>query len=418
VSLFNEVAGYWLDGAVRTLGAIGRGFGSQISADPPPVTPYDVIYEGGKVSLRHYHAPNRIHATPIVLVYALIKRPFVLDLQPGKSVVESLLKQGFDVYLTDWIPPTKEDAWRGFDAYVNGDLANAVRAVQIAENVEQVHVLGYCFGALLSLLYTALHPENVKNLVTLTVPFDMSVRDLPIYSLMDQVDDSAVELITKIYGNCPAWMVNMSFTVMSPIHHAFDKYVGLYRNAERDGYADMFDLFERWMSSDVPLAGKIFREMTGDIFKRNLLAKGEMKIAGRPVDLQNINCPLLNVVADLDDVVHPRSSLGLPEKVGSTEAYQVVGLQKGQPPVQFYFDEQSGLLVRLVRYAESPLGLYPTRIDYADYRDQDGVKIPFTITTSRPGASSTLQIDQVQQNVPVEAAKFVKPPAPPPAEKK
>jgi len=111
----------------------------------------------------------------------------------------------------------------------------------------------------------------------------------------------------------------MSFTVMSPIHHAFDKYVGLYRNAERDGYADMFDLFERWMSSDVPLAGKIFREMTGDIFKRNLLAKGEMKIAGRPVDLQNINCPLLNVVADLDDVVHPRSSLGLPEKVGSTD---------------------------------------------------------------------------------------------------
>jgi len=319
VSLFNEVAGYWLDGAVRTLGAIGRGFGSQISADPPPVTPYEVIYEGGKVSLRHYHAPNRIHATPIVLVYALIKRPFVLDLQPGKSVVESLLKQGFDVYLTDWIPPTKEDAWRGFDAYVNGDLANAVRAVQIEENVEQVHVLGYCLGALLALLYTALHPENVKNLVTLTVPFDMSVRDLPIYNLMDQVDDSAVELITKIYGNCPAWMVNMSFTAMSPIHHAFDKYVGLYRNAERDGYADMFDLFERWMSSDVALAGKIFREMTGDIFKRNLLAKGEMQIAGRPVDLQNVTCPLLNVVAELDDVVHPRSSLGLPEKVGSTD---------------------------------------------------------------------------------------------------
>jgi polyhydroxyalkanoate synthase len=278
-----------------------------------------VIYEGGKVSLRHYRAPNRIHATPIVLVYALIKRPYVLDMQPGKSVVESLLKQGFEVYLTDWIPPTKEDAWRGFDAYVNQDLANAVRAVQIEENVEQVDVLGYCLGALLSLLYTALHPENVKNLVTLTIPFDMSVRELSIYNLMDQVDDSAVGLITKIYGNCPAWMVNMGFTAMSPVHHAFDKYVGLYRNAERDGYADLFDLFERWMSSDVPLAGQLFREMTGDIFKRNLLVKGEMTIAGRQVDLRNITCPLLNVVADLDDVVHPRSSLPLPEKVGSND---------------------------------------------------------------------------------------------------
>jgi polyhydroxyalkanoate synthase len=320
VSLFNEVAGYWFEGAVRTLDAIGRGFGSQVSADPAPVTPYDVVYEGGKVSLRHYRAQNRIHATPIVLVYALIKRPFVMDLQAGKSVVESLLKQGFDVYLTDWIPPTREDAWRGFDAYVNQDLANAVRAVQIEENVEQVHLLGYCFGALLSLIYTALHPENVKNLVTLAVPFDMGVRELSIYHLMDQVDDSAVEMITKIYGNCPAWMVNMGFTAMSPVHHALDKYVGLYRNAERDGYAEMFDLFERWMSSDVPLAGQIFREMTGDIFKRNLLAKGEMKIADRPVDLRNITCPLLNVVADLDDVVHPRSSLPLPEKVGSADS--------------------------------------------------------------------------------------------------
>jgi polyhydroxyalkanoate synthase len=319
VSLFNDVAGYWLDGAVRTLGAIGRGFGSQVSADPPAVTPYDVIYEGGMVSLRHYRAQNRIHATPIVLVYALIKRPFVMDLQPGKSVVESLLKQGFDVYLTDWIPPTKEDAWRGFDAYVNHDLANAVRAVQIAENVEEVNVLGYCFGALLSLIYTALHPENVKNLVTLAIPFDMGVRELSIYHLMDRVDDSATEMITKIYGNCPAWMVNMGFTAMSPVHHAIDKYVGLYRNADRDGYAEMFELFERWMSSDVPLAGKIFREITGDIFKRNLLAKGEFLIEGRRVDLRNVRCPLLNVVADLDDVVHPRSSLPLPERVGSAD---------------------------------------------------------------------------------------------------
>ena len=319
MSLFNDVASYWFDGALRTLNAFGRGFGSQVSADPAPVTPYDVLYEGGKVSLRHYRAPNRIHATPIVLVYALVKRPFVMDLQPGKSVVESLLKQGFEVYLTDWIPPTREDAWRGFDAYVNQDLANAVRAVQIEENVEQVNVLGYCLGALLSLLYTALHPENVKNLVTLAIPFDMSVRELSIYHLMDQVDDSAIDLIPKIYGNCPAWMVNMGFTAMSPVHHALDKYVGLYRNAERDGYAEMFDLFERWMSSDVALAGQVFREMTGDIFKRNLLAKGEFTVGDRRVDLNNVRCPLLNVVADLDDVVHPGSSLPLPEKVGSAD---------------------------------------------------------------------------------------------------
>ncbi len=319
MSLFNDLAGYWLDGAVRTLDSIGRGFGSRVSADPPPVTPYQVVYEGGKVSLRHYRARIRIHATPILLVYALIKRPFVLDLQPGKSVVEILLKQGFDVYLIDWQPPTRADAWRGFDAYVNQDLDNAVRVVQIAEDVDQVNVVGYCFGALLSLLYAALHPQKVKNLVTLTAPFEMGSRDLPIYSLIDRIDDGAFALIAKIHGNCPAWMVNSMFTAMAPMHHAFDKYVGMYRNAEREGYAEMFELFEHWMQSDVPLAGQIFREMTTDIFKGNKLAKGNFEVGGRRVDLRQITMPLLNVVAALDDVVHPNSSLPLIDHVGSAD---------------------------------------------------------------------------------------------------
>jgi polyhydroxyalkanoate synthase len=303
---------------LRTLGAIGRGFGSP-ATDPAPVTPYEVVYQGGKVSLRHYRPAERRHKTPLLIVYALIKRPFVLDLQPGKSVVESLLKQGFELYLIDWVPPTPADSWRGFDAYINDDLANAVRAVQLSEGVEEVNLLGYCLGALLSLLYTALHPENVKNLLTLTAPFDLGNRELPVYRLLDGMSDASIDLITKIYGNCPAWMVNSGFTAMAPVHHAIDKYVGRYRNAERDGYAEMFELFERWMQSDVPLAGRIFCELVKEIFKRNALAKGRFAIGGERINLRRITCPLLNVVADFDDVVHPASSLGLPEFVGSED---------------------------------------------------------------------------------------------------
>jgi len=316
--LLNEIAGYCFDGAMRTLEAFGRGFGSPKS-DPPPVTPYEVIYEAGKVSLRHYVPEQRVHQTPVLLVYALIKRPFILDLQPGKSVVQSLLKQGFEVYLIDWLPPGKDDSGLGFDSYVNQEIANAVRAVQIKEEVEQVHLIGYCFGALLSLLYTATHPQNVRNLVTLTIPFDMSVRELPSSKLVDAISDATVELITKVYGNCPAWMVNASFLSMAPIHHALDKYVGLYRNAARDGYAEMFELFERWMVSDVPLAGQIFRELVLELFKRNALVKGEFKLGDKKVDLRQIKCPLLNIVAEDDDVVHSQSSVGLPHYVGGTD---------------------------------------------------------------------------------------------------
>jgi polyhydroxyalkanoate synthase subunit PhaC len=320
--LLSEVAGFWMEGAMRMLEAFGQGYGSP-EADPPPTTPYQVIFEGGMLRLRHYQPPERRHQTPILIVYALIKRPFILDLQPGKSVIESLLRQGFEVYMTDWLPPARKDSWRGFDAYVNGDIADAVRVLQIHEGVERVNLMGYCLGALLTLLYSSLHLDNVKNLITLTAPFDMGVRDLPFYNLVDFVSDDAAELVTKIYGNCPAWMVNGGFNLMAPVHHALDKYVGRYRNGLREGYAEMFDLFEHWMRSDMPLAGQIYREMHQLIFKRNALKNGGLRIGDKIVDLGRITCPLLNVVAEQDDVVHPRSSVGLLEHVGSEDKRNV-----------------------------------------------------------------------------------------------
>src|ERR1700685_3472245 len=184
----NAIAGYLLDGAMRSLDGFKKGAYATVN-DPPPVTPYRVVFESGKVRLRHYAACAKAHRTPIVLVYALIKRPFVLDIQKGRSVVEYLTRAGFDVYLTDWLPPNPTDHWRGFDAYVNGNLDKAVRYVRAITRSAQVTVLGYCFGALLSLIYTALHQENVRNLVTATTPFDMGMRELPIYNLVDKMSE-------------------------------------------------------------------------------------------------------------------------------------------------------------------------------------------------------------------------------------
>ena len=103
------------------------------------------------------------------------------------------------------------------------------------------------------------------------------------------------------------------------------------------------------------------------------------------------------------------------EKIDGHETFLVVGGNEGQPPLQLYLDQQSGLLLRLVRFAETPLGRNPTQIDYADYRDADGVKVPFRWTLARPGNRFTIQIDQIQQNVPVDDSQFVAPPPAPPA---
>ncbi|MGD0074372.1 MAG: alpha/beta fold hydrolase [Candidatus Binataceae bacterium] len=321
LALLNELPRYWTEGAIRSLDGFRRGLSDSypIEDDPPPLTPYEVVYEGGKVSLRHYSAQGQRHATPLLICYALIKRPYILDLLPGRSLIETLTKRGFEVYLIDWIPPGRADTWRGFDAYVNQDIANAVRAVQLREGVDRISLLGYCFGGLLSTMYVALHPETIKNFVALTLPFDMSVRDIPTTNVMDRMSDATVDLLIKTYGNCPAALMKVAFSSMSPIHHALDKYVGLYRNKQSAGYGEMFELFERWMSNDVPLAGQIFRELVIDVSKKNLLIKGEFVTGGRKVDLKQITCPVLNVVADRDDVVAPRSSLPFIDTIPSLD---------------------------------------------------------------------------------------------------
>jgi photosynthetic reaction center cytochrome c subunit len=108
---------------------------------------------------------------------------------------------------------------------------------------------------------------------------------------------------------------------------------------------------------------------------------------------------------------------GAPEKIGDREVYVVSGMNAGEAAVKFYFDEESGLLLRILRYTRSPLGRNPTQIDYADYRAQGGVKAPFQQAIARPNSRLTIQIDQVKFNVPVDDSRFIRP-APEPAANK
>jgi photosynthetic reaction center cytochrome c subunit len=147
--------------------------------------------------------------------------------------------------------------------------------------------------------------------------------------------------------------------------------------------------------------------------------EGWLGVPGRPVrEMHGPDIDAAAMDADLHFAAHlkemfSRVQVQGTEKVGDHDAYLVIGQHEGKPPLRLYFDEQSGLLVRLVRYGETPLGLMPTQIDYADYREASGVRIPFRWTLARPSGRFTIQLSEVKQNVPVDDAKFAKPPAPP-----
>lgn len=148
--------------------------------------------------------------------------------------------------------------------------------------------------------------------------------------------------------------------------------------------------------------------------------EGWMGVPGRPLrEMHGPDIDGASIDADLHLATHLKSMFSETkvtgaEKIDDHEAYLVVGQRDGKTPLHLYFDEQTGLLVRLVRFGETALGQMPTQIDYADYREAGGVKIPYKWTLARPGGRFTIQITDVQQNVPVDDAKFVKPPAPEP----
>jgi photosynthetic reaction center cytochrome c subunit len=168
-----------------------------------------------------------------------------------------------------------------------------------------------------------------------------------------------------------------------------DKRVSFTHMGEGDSIT-AFDGHDGWLGSP----GRPLREMHG----------GDLEGAAMDADL--------HLATHLKQMFSEARVRGA-EKIGEHDTYFVVGRREGKPPVHLYFDQQSGLLLRIVRYGETALGRLPTEIDYADYRDVSGVKIPYRWTIARPGGRFTIQVTDVQQNVPVDDAKFAKPAVPP-----
>ena len=311
----------WTDGMIRALQGFSRSLPDPfpLSEDPRPVTPYQMIYEAGKVRLRHYPAAGGPHATPLLMVYALLKRPFLLDLQSGHSVVETFTRQGFELYFVDWLPPAQAESWRGFAAYASDDLARAVHTVQGRTGVERVSLFGYSLGGLLTAIYAALYPGQVKTLITLSLPVDLGVPEMALSTLLPRRYPETVDLITAIYGNYPDWLLKIGLGSVVLLQQRLDKYVALQRNGELEDYIRVGARFHRWLQSDVPLAGQLARELTRDLLQKNLFAHSRLTVSGKAVNLKAITCPVLNIVGRYDDLIPPASSLPFAELVGSTD---------------------------------------------------------------------------------------------------
>ena len=280
-------------------------------------TPNEILVEKRAYRLLHYQQMvNKTAKTPILVVYALINRSYVLDLQPDKSWIRSLLSQGFDVYLIDWKAPTAADKYVSFDDYVNCYIDDCVEAVLEKNRVEKLTLHGYCMGGTMSAMYTALHQDKVKNLAVIAPVIDGQKDFTVIGNLAKNMD---VEKMLQVIGNLQSEQLYAFYSTLKPFKQGINKYLNFLQNVDSEEFVSNFLRLEKWLYDTPPIAGETFRQWISDIYQKNLLVKNELKLSDKIVDLSTIKVPLLNVIADEDHLVSPQCSAPLNDVVSSTD---------------------------------------------------------------------------------------------------
>lgn len=282
-------------------------------------TPSQSVWKEDHVQLLRYESDvEQTIETPLLVVFALVNRPYILDLRPGKSVVSHFVNRGFDVYNLDWGVPGDGDRNLGLNEYVLGYLDHAIDEIREQTGSEQVNLLGYCMGGTMTAMYAALRPEKVKNLITLTAPVDWSHKE-NLLSLWTDEKYFDVDKMLEAFGNAPAAWLQSSFVMLKPVQNLIEKYVNFYENMENEKFLEDFFAMETWLNDNIPVAGAVFREFVKDMFQKNLLIKGGICIGGETVDFKSIKCPVLNLIAENDHLVPPNQSRAFTDLVGSSD---------------------------------------------------------------------------------------------------
>ena len=304
--IYNNLADFYLAGS-RALEPI---------RDNVNRTPSEIIQMSGKFSLIHYKSMvEQKYKTPILVVYSLINRHYILDLLPKVSVINSLLKQGFDVYATDWGTPDSSYQDMTIEDYAHEYVENAVDKIREITGSEKISLFGYCWGGIFVLIHASIHPENVKNLVLHAVPTDLEKTNTVIENWTKHIDSD--ELVST-FGNIPGWFLNAAFIMRNPID-ALSKYWRYFSEPRNLDEIIQFFAIEGWLYDSVPIIGPVYRDIVNQIYKKNLLIKNKMKIGSDLVDLRKITMPVLSIIGTKDDLVPPSSSKSIMDMIPSND---------------------------------------------------------------------------------------------------
>lgn len=284
-------------------------------------TPKDLIFSEDKMKLYHYRPlVENINKTPMLIVYALVNKQYMMDLQEDKSLIRNLLKGGQDLYIIDWGYPTADDRYIGLDDYINGYLEDAVDIIRKRHKLDKINLMGICQGGTFSYIYTALNQDKIKNLVTLVTPVDFSTNDGLLFKWGKYLNPN---LLVDTFGNIPGEFMNAGFVFLKPLDLMIDKYLSIIDYLDDANKLANFLRMEQWIFDSPDQVGRAYKEFQIEMYHKNSLIKGEFKLDGEEVNLKNITCPLLVILGTKDNQVPPQATRPIMDHVGSTDKEMV-----------------------------------------------------------------------------------------------
>lgn len=268
-------------------------------------TDSETIRMNGRYHLLHYKSDNKSNQkTPILIVYSLINRHYILDLLPEVSIVKHFINAGFDVYATDWETPSTFDKEMTLEKYIHEYVENAVNKVRKITGSEKVTLFGYCWGGIFSLIYSTMHPNTIKNLILHATPLDLDKPNTVIEKWTKRISP---DVMVENLGNVPGQLLNFAFVMRNPLENIL-KYQNYFQKPRSAEEIQQFFAIEGWLYDSRPISGNVYSEIIKKIYQQNQLIKGKMYVGKKPVNLENLKMPVLNIVGTNDDLVPPDSS--------------------------------------------------------------------------------------------------------------
>jgi polyhydroxyalkanoate synthase len=290
---------------------------SQIDEVEVGTTPKTLVYSEDKLKLYRYDRETPPTCkTPVLIVYALVNRYNMMDLQSDRSYIKNLLDLGLYIYVIDWGYPTKADRFLSMDDYVNGYINNCVNHICSDHKIKNLNIMSVCQGGTLSTIYSSIYPHKVKNLITLVTPIDFSVNDGLLFRWSKDMDFDA--LVDNYDGLIPGEFLNTGFEMLKPMMK-INKNTGLVNSLDDKDKLLNFLRMEKWIADSPDQAGECFRQFMKDLYQGNKLLKGKLIVGKHKVDLKNLTMPLLNIYATEDHLVPPSATIPLNDAVGSKD---------------------------------------------------------------------------------------------------